>query len=176
MSWLLPVISRASRALSIPVALSAPGFASKEPSAESMPPPRGFFSALGFLPLGLEGREASSSRSRASFSAFLRAASAAFSAAASLRYVSYCVSRGEDAHTPLHLTLRPCSIPLPLPSQLVGSLQPASMQRRLPCGLVLVPSSSPLHRRRPRPFSPLCCEVCEIVFVSEVDGRGARVF
>jgi hypothetical protein len=53
--------------------------------------PRGFFSALGFLPLGFEGREASSSRSRASFSAFLRAASAAFSAAASLPSVSYCI-------------------------------------------------------------------------------------
>jgi len=46
--------------------------------------PRGFFSALGALPLGFEGSEASSSRRRAAFSAFLRAASAAFSAAASL--------------------------------------------------------------------------------------------
>ena len=88
-------MSRASRALSIPVALRAPGFASKEPSAESMP--RGFFSALGFLPLGFEGREASSSRSSASFSAFLRAASAAFSAAASLQSVSYCAGRDKGA-------------------------------------------------------------------------------
>lgn len=66
----------------MPDALSAPGFVSKEPRAESMP--RGFFSALGALPLGLDGSEASSSRRRASFSAFLRAASVAFSAAASL--------------------------------------------------------------------------------------------
>jgi hypothetical protein len=57
--------------------------ASKEPSALSMP--RGFFSAFfAPAPLGFEGSEASSAARRASFSAFLRAASAAFSAAASL--------------------------------------------------------------------------------------------
>jgi len=66
----------------MPEALRAPGLASNVPRAESMP--RGFFSALGALPLGFEGSEASSSRRRAAFSAFLRAASAAFSAAASL--------------------------------------------------------------------------------------------
>lgn len=79
-------MSKASSALSMPEALRAPGFVSNDPSAESMP--RDFFSAFGALPLGLVGNEASSSRRRASFSAFLRAASAAFSAAASLCYVS----------------------------------------------------------------------------------------
>lgn len=60
----------------MPVALS-------EPRAESMP--RVFFSAfLAPVPLGFEGCDASSSLSRASFSAFLRAASSFLAAAASL--------------------------------------------------------------------------------------------
>lgn len=54
----------------MPDALSAEGL-SKEPRAESMPRPEGFFSAFfAPAPLGLEGREASSSARRAAFSAF----------------------------------------------------------------------------------------------------------
>lgn len=94
-------MSSASSALSIPDALSADGL-SKEPRALSMPRPEGFFSAF-FAPepLGLEGREASSWARRAAFSAFLRAASAAFSAAASLKGVSvlFC-GEVKDERTP----------------------------------------------------------------------------
>ena len=66
----------------MPEALSVEG-TEKEESAESMP--LAFFCAvLAFPALAFVGREASSSFSRASFSAFLRAASAALAAAASL--------------------------------------------------------------------------------------------
>lgn len=76
-----------SRALSIPVALSEPGLAlgSGPPSSCERSRPRVFLTAvLALAPLGLDGWEASSSLRRASFSAFFRAASAAFSAAAAL--------------------------------------------------------------------------------------------
>jgi len=74
----------------MPLALRAEG-AEKEPRAASRPALRlVFLTAVLALPFGLEGREASSSFRRASFSAFLRAASAALAAAASLfvRFVS----------------------------------------------------------------------------------------
>jgi len=76
----------ASIALSIPVALRAAGFLLEEgPSRSERSRPRAFFAAAGaFLEVGLEGRLASSSARRASFSAFLRAASVALEAAASL--------------------------------------------------------------------------------------------
>ncbi len=57
--------------------------------------PRAFFAGA-LLLVGLEGREASSSASRASFSAFLRAASSLLAAAAALRvcisFQSICVA------------------------------------------------------------------------------------
>jgi hypothetical protein len=81
-----PVSERASRALSMPVALREAPF--DDEGSSSWPRssvPRVFFSAFFALPaLALVGREASSSFSSASFSAFLRAASAALAAAASL--------------------------------------------------------------------------------------------
>jgi hypothetical protein len=89
LSFWSAVRSRASRALSIPVALRALGFVSNDAKAESMP--RDFFSALGALPLGFEGSDASSSARRAAFSAFLRSASAAFAAAASLQRSQFSV-------------------------------------------------------------------------------------
>ena len=81
---------RASRALSIPVALRA-GFALFDAGASrsdrSRPRPAGFFGAA-LEAFGLLGREASSSFSRASFSTFLRAASAFLASASSLVGVS----------------------------------------------------------------------------------------
>ena len=83
---------RASRALSIPVALREARFLSFFEDGASRPErsrPLDFFAGA-FFALPLLGREASSSARRASFSAFLRAASACLAAAASL---GVCVSR-----------------------------------------------------------------------------------
>lgn len=82
-----PVASdNASRALSIPDALSArKGPAGVSSSSCDRSSPRVFLAAvLAFFGWALLGRLASSSRSRASFSAFLRAASARFASSASL--------------------------------------------------------------------------------------------
>lgn len=77
-----------SSALSMPVALSVVFLlvvGSPSRAERSRPRPTFFLAAvLALAPLGLEGWEASSSLRRASFSAFLRAASAALSAAAAL--------------------------------------------------------------------------------------------
>ena len=73
-----------------------------------------------------------------------------------------------------HSTLRPCSIPLPLPSRLVGSLQPASMRQRQPCVLVLVLSWSFRHRQQ-RPFSPLCGKVTKVCMRLICMGCSAKV-
>lgn len=83
-----PVRDSASRALSMPDALSVADEAGEgSSSCPRSSVPLVFFSAF-FAPpdLGLLGRLASSSFSSASFSAFLRAASWALAAAASLRY------------------------------------------------------------------------------------------
>jgi hypothetical protein len=168
------VKSRASRALSIPVALRALGF-SNEPRAESMPRAV-FFSALGALPLGFEGKEASSSAKRASFSAFLRAASAAFAAAASLHCSQFlCPQSLQHARTPLNLTLRPCSthlLRLPLlacPSQLAWT------RRHRPCAPDPAPSWTPHHLQQPRLSLPCLllvssmCRCCREEVVAVVD-------
>ena len=76
-------------ALSMPVALSAArSFFDDGPSRPERSSPRDFFGGA-FFALPLLGREASSSLRRASFSAFLRAASACFAAAASLNLCQY---------------------------------------------------------------------------------------
>jgi hypothetical protein len=84
----VPVRSKASRALSMPVAFRAVeglfGLGESSSRAERSRPRDFFGGAVLPLLVGLEGREASSSFRRASFSAFLRAASAALAAAASL--------------------------------------------------------------------------------------------
>jgi hypothetical protein len=82
------VIVRASRALSMPVALIAglvvEGTAVSESREERSRVPRVFFCADLALPVFADLREASSSARSAAFSAFFRAASAALAAAASL--------------------------------------------------------------------------------------------
>ena len=79
---------RASRAFSIPEALSAgPAFdegGSEESSRERSRPRVFLVAVLALAPLGLEGALRSSSARRASFSAFLRAASAFLASASSL--------------------------------------------------------------------------------------------
>ena len=86
----MDVSERASRALSIPVALRAPGAvedADDEGSESSCERsrPRVFLTAvLAFAPLGVARASFSSSARRASFSAFLRAASAFLASASSL--------------------------------------------------------------------------------------------
>lgn len=89
--------SSASSALSMPLALSAArSFLELGASRPERSRPRDFLGAA-LLPLaGLEGREASSSARRASFSAFLRAASAALEAAASLWSVSNVMLNARD--------------------------------------------------------------------------------
>ena len=101
---------RASRAFSIPEALSA-GAAfdegeSEESSCERSRPRVFLVAVLALAPLGLEGALRSSSARRASFSAFLRAASAFLASASSLEWCEMSVLRikkGERGRTFWHL-------------------------------------------------------------------------
>jgi hypothetical protein len=93
-SLVVEVRVRASRALSIPVAFIAAALLDSPAAPASNCPrsrPRVFFCAVFALPAFLVGNDASSSASSAAFSAFLRAASCALAAAASL-YAHRCVS------------------------------------------------------------------------------------
>lgn len=84
-------MSKASRALSIPVAFKAvPFFEEGSSSRLDRSRPLDFLTAVFLLPDGLLGSDASSSFNSASFSAFLRAASACLAAAASLCHELAC--------------------------------------------------------------------------------------
>lgn len=80
------VSESASSAFSIPDALSVAALRSPDGASswDRSSVPRDFFWAVLALPLALEGWEASSAASRASRSAFLRAASARLASASSL--------------------------------------------------------------------------------------------
>ena len=160
---------RASSALSMPVALRAVAVLLEEGQSSSWPRsrPRVFLGAvLAFAPLGLVGREASSSARRRAFSAFFAAASSAFAAASSLcvgglGQVTASEGReraGRVRSTSSYSTWRPWTTPS-LPALLASRSTRRLWRRRplvsVPSVSLLLPSKSRLDSAgRPSRFRP----------------------